>query len=154
MRQLNRSEFMFPDKHLPPGARMTYQLAAPLATHWRTATCSEVDCPNYLFGWVTAIDPSTELGQRQAHYIRTDISRRHTEQRTETGFLEFRFEAGQKCFREHQAPLEREPLYLVRGGDHRGDPLGIGVRQHTHPEHWVEEFAEHQQVLADAHQKG
>lgn len=153
MRPLNRSELMYPDKHLPPALRTTYQLLAPLETHWRPATCAEVDCPAYLYGWLTVVDPASDLGQRQAHYIRTQSGRKFTEEPTPGG-IEFRFEPGQICFRQHQAPLEREPLYVVRGGDHRGDPLGIGAREHTRPEYWVEDFAEHQQALADAHERG
>ena len=36
---------------LPSGSMKTYQMAQPLKTHWRPASCEEVDCPNYLSGW-------------------------------------------------------------------------------------------------------
>jgi hypothetical protein len=138
---------------LDADAMKTYGLVAPLATHWRPATCEEVDCPTMAAGWRTAVDEAEELGQRQAHYIRHQAGRRYVEHR-EGALTVFIFEAGQPCFAAHQAPLEREPIYLVRGGDWRGNPRGTPARVHTRPADWVDDFATHQQRLADRLQEG
>lgn len=136
---------------LPADAMTTYRIARPKGTHWRPARCAEVDCAPYLHGWRTVIDESTEQGQAQAHYIRNVAGRGFTEARDEAGLTVFTFAAGQACFAAHQhrAPLDREPLYVVRGGDWRGNPRGTQPRVHTRPEDWVDDFATHQITLAD-----
>jgi hypothetical protein len=143
MRPINR-----PTPQLPAQAMKTYQLVAPITTHYRSATCSEVACPAHQQGWSTLVDETTPLGRRQAAYIRIQAGRQFTEERTPEGTT-FAFPAGQRCFRPHQVSLEREPLYIVRDGDWRGNPRGTKPRQHTRAENWVEDFATHQQTLAD-----
>jgi len=138
---------------LPPQAMKTYALAAPLQTHWRPATCEEVDCPQYLHGWKTVVDETTDLGREQAAYIREKSGRRF-EATWDGGLTTFVFEAGQQCFATHQQPLEREPIYLVRDGDFRGNPRGTSARVHTRAEFWVEDFGGHQQRLADRIKEG
>jgi hypothetical protein len=133
---------------LPPTAMKTYQVKAPISTHTRKATCAEVNCPALANGWRTEIDETTDLGKRQAWYIRNQSGRRYTEDRRATLTI-FTFSAGQTCFAVHREPLEREPLYLVRGGDWRGNPRGIPTRQHVRAEDWLDDFATHQQTLAD-----
>ncbi len=130
----------------------TYELAAPVATHWRPATCAEADCAAYLRGWATAVPADSS----QAYYIRADSGRRFTETYPGPGQVRFEFEAGQACFKSdtHQVPLEREPLYLVRGGDWRGDPLGLGTTRHARPADWVDDFGTHQERIADTRERG
>lgn len=141
---------------MPADAYKTYAIVAPRSTHWVDATCEQVDCAHYLHGWQSVIDEATELGQRQAYYIRKQSGRRFTEARREDGLTAFTFEAGQACFDagKHQRRLDRPELYIVRDGDHRGNPRGTAPRQHVRAQDWVEDFAEHQQQLADEHQKG
>lgn len=139
---------------MPVTAYKTYRIASPISTHFRPATCAEADCGAYLHGWVSTIDESTVLGQQQAHHIRKESGRAFTEQRLPTGLTEFTFEAGQRCFKgDHQVRLDRPELYLVRDGDWRGNPTGE-KRQHHNAKDWIEDFGEHQQRLADEHQKG
>jgi hypothetical protein len=139
---------------LPAAAMKTYQIAAPLATHWRPATCEEAGCLAYLHGWQTSCDESTELGQRQAHYIRHDRSRKHTERRAETGLTVFGFEPGQTCFRPHQLPSGRPERFLVTGGDWRGNPLRTPPREHSRPDDWVEDMAESLDEIRARHERG
>ncbi len=139
---------------LPAAAMKTYQIAAPLATHWRKATCAEVDCPAFLHGWQTVCDESTELGQRQADYIRHDKTRKHAEQRAEGGLTVFVFGAGQNCFRPHQVPSGRPERFLVTGGDFRGNPLGIPPREHVRPDDWVDDMAETLDEIRTRHERG
>lgn len=125
----------------------TYQIVAPLNTHFRKATCAEVECAAQSRGWKSVIDESTTLGQAQAAYIRRDSKRKFVESKNEAGLTEFVFESGQTCFQTHQVSLERPAIFIVKDGDFRGNPTGRHM-QHTQPEHWVEDFAEHQDNVA------
>lgn len=133
---------------LPSTAFKTYQVVAPPSTHWRPATCEEIECAAMASGWQSLIDERTELGQQQAHYIRRESGRRHTERRDEAGMTVFEFVSGQRCFAPHKVRLARPEVYLVRGGDWRGNPAGQ-VRKHVNAEDWTEDFALHQERLAE-----
>jgi hypothetical protein len=137
------------EPNMPVGAYQTYSIKAPSDATVRTA-CESVGCPAWRHGWESAIDESTELGQRQAAYIRQQAGRTFREMRTEAGLTVFRFEPGQRCFAEHGT---RPELYLVRDGDWRGNPTGR-QRQHTRAVDWVEDFGEHQLRLVDQQKKG
>lgn len=142
------------DPKLPVGAMQTFQVLAPKATHFRQATCAEIDCPHYLHGWRTTIDESTELGQQQAWYVRNQSGRRFTEDRDQApGLTTFTFEAGQRCFGQHQVRLDKPELFIVRDGDWRGNPSGRR-RQHANADDWVDDFANHQDKLARELEKG
>lgn len=138
---------------LPVTAMKTYHIAAPLSTHWRPASCAEVDCLAYLHGWQTSCDETTDLGARQAHYIRHDRSRKHTERRAETGLTVFEFAAGQTCFTSHRLPVGRPERFLVVGGDFRGNPTGFR-REHTKPDFWVEDMAGNLDDIRTRHERG
>jgi hypothetical protein len=135
---------------LPASAYKTYAISSPLSTHYRDGTCDEAGCLAHRHGWQTSVDEATDLGQRQAHYIRKLSGRRFTERRTELGLTAFTFEAGQRCFATpHKVPLGRPEIYVVRGGDWRGDPTrGEATRVHSGPDAWVNDFGEHQDRLA------
>jgi hypothetical protein len=142
------------DPRLPVGAYKTYEIRAPKDTHWRVVSCAEAGCGPYLHGWRTTVDERTGLGQAQAYYVRHDRTRSHTEERLPDGLTAFTFPAGQRCFAEgHQVRVERPELYVVRGGDWRGNPTGQ-VRQHANADDWVEDFGTHQQQSADAVERG
>lgn len=93
-----------------------YRLSAPIKSHWRKATCAEIDCPNYVNGWSATIDTSTPLGQRQARYIRYNSGRHYSENATADGIVTFIFPPGQTCFGSdrHRIRIDREPLYVIR----------------------------------------
>lgn len=148
MRPLNRA----PQK-IGPEHYKTYQVTAPLKTHFRPATCDEVDCAKRANGFQAQIDVSTDLGRRQAHYIETMAGLRFV-RKVMGSIAVYTFPAGQRCFDQHRVPLEREPLYIVRGGDHRGNPRNIARRVHRRAEDWVDDFAEHQQAIADRVERG
>lgn len=133
------------DPLLPVQAYKTYEIRSPIATHFRTGTCDEVGCLAQRNGWRTKVDEMTDLGQRQAHYIRRQSGRKFTEDRE--GVTVFTFPAGQQCFTTHKVPLERPELYIVRGGDWRGNPTR-DVYRHTSPGSWVDDMAEHQDRIA------
>lgn len=105
---------------LPVTAMQTYSIDAPMATHFRPASCTEVECPHHLEGWQTLVDENAQLGQRQADYIRRHAGRAFTESREKEGVTTFTFPAGQKCFRPHQVRIDRPEIFSVVGGDFRG----------------------------------
>lgn len=139
---------------MPVQAYKTYSFTSPKQTHTRRATCAEVECQHHLRGWVTRVDVSTELGQRQAKYIRDHAGRAHTVDRSgPDSIIAFTFPAGQECFTEHRVPLWREPIFVVRDGDWRGNPTGR-KRRHANGTQWVEDFGEHQLRIKDQIEKG
>lgn len=147
MQQLNR--FM---PALPVTAMQTYQIAAPKSTHWRKATCAEVECPNHLKGWRVVVDVATDLGQAQSYYITRTSGRQYKMNRTGQTTFEFLFYPGQSCFEEHKVRLDRQELFIVRQGDWRRRTGPI--RQFDRPGHWLEHFAENQDRLKTQIERG
>jgi hypothetical protein len=154
---------------MPVQAMQTYQVTAPVATHYRPATCVEVDCDAHRYGWVTKVDESTADGQFLAGILRgacrpvsapaVNGTRRYIESRDESGMTLFEFPAGQLCFRmeasseaPHIVPLDRPENYLVRGGDWR-QHLGVS-RVHVSADEWVEDFAENQNRVIQRIERG
>lgn len=149
---------------LPAWAVKTYTVSAPLETHWRVATCTEVQCPREEFGWQTVLLEADETGAWQANYIRTQSGRKYREYRREDGMTVFEFPAGQRCFAVmirdgkvvagHPKRIERPELFIVGDGDWRGNPRDTTPIVHSGPESWVDDFATHQDTLADAAKRG
>jgi hypothetical protein len=137
------------EPNLPAAAFQTYAISTPHDTAVKAA-CEQVGCEARQHGWQTLIDETTDLGAQQATYIRTAARRIYTERPGPGGLTEFRFEPGQRCFADHQT---RPEIYVVRDGDWRGNPTGR-TRTHARPADWVEDFAEHQQQLADNTERG
>lgn len=159
MQRVNR-----PPIGLSPNKMQTYAVDSPLDTHFTKVDCEEVGCGAHDNGWATVVDESSDLGKRQAAYIRTECRpttaklapgaqcrARYIESRTEAGWTAFTFPPGQQCFQTHQKRLPREELYLVRQGDWRS--YGA-TRQHDRAEHWVEDMAENQDRLNRLIKKG
>ena len=128
----------------------------PLRTHWRPASCEEAGCVQYRHGWVSTFDLSTDLGMKQYDYCRQDKTRSWSMQRASLTLVKFVYPPGQPCFRktEHRVPLERPGRFYVAGGDFRGNPRGVPARAHRNANDWCEDFAEHQDRIATAIQKG
>ena len=113
-------------------ARQDFRVAMPPSTHRIPATCREVDCPHFLDGWMTVV----AVGSRQDIYIRHDNSRKWTVQMKEgsTTILEFIFEPGQTCFREHTRLSGRPPFYLHETADGRRLHRAQDFIEHVHEE--------------------
>lgn len=156
---------------MPVTAYKSYELRAPVATHFRKAvcgemiyaectqtdevgnpSCTEMHCSAHAHGWRTLVDVGTDLGERQAAYIGKHAGRRFVLE-VDGPLHTYTFPAGQQCFGAHLLPLERDPILIVRDGDWRGNPTGHS-RTHTRPADWIEDFAEHQSGLADEIKKG
>lgn len=142
-----------PDPQLPVTAVQTYAIHAPRSTHFVDATCVQVECADWQNGWRSRIDERTELGMGQAYYIRKESGRSFREEKDEQGLTVFTFAPGQRCFRgPHRRRLDRPEIYVVRNGDWRAN-LGL-KRQHVRAADWVEDFALHQQAVANRQQRG
>lgn len=140
---------------LPPQAFKTHLIKQPLRTHWRRATCAEVDCPRYLNGWKSVLDVSAEDGAYCALWIRAMSGLRFTEEITGPGEVTFRFPPGQMCARadSHRLPLGRPPIMLMRGGDHRTDSDARSV-VFQRAEDWRDDLGETLENWRDRKQRG
>lgn len=129
-------------------SQVHYKILNPASTHFRPATCEDVDCGGYVNGWQSTIDESTDLGQAQAHYIRAQSGRRFTETRTPAGLTEFTFPAGQECFRsgEHKTNIGRAPLFVVDSGNRR--------YRHSSADSWADDLRTHVGGIVDEINKG
>lgn len=145
--------------HLPPQSKVAYRIVAPLATHWRAATCEEVECTYYLDGWQLRAD---SLSEADRHAV--DTSGRHYKVlRIAEGETWLVFEAGQPCFRQwmpgqqfieghHRVPNNRPEAYLRSAGDWR---LYLGSHcRFDRGDQWRDDFAEHQDKLATQKERG
>jgi hypothetical protein len=142
------------EPNLPTSAYQTFQIVAPTETHTVPASCEDVECASYLNGWRMRIDLQTPLGVEQGRYIKHDSGRSYKVIDQTDGLVTLEFAANQPCFQEHRIRTQRPEVFRVKGGDHRGNPLGILTRVHKKPEFWVEEFAENQARIAEAIEKG
>lgn len=134
-----------------PQEYRTFQITSPISTHWRPATCAEIDCPHYLGGWRVRVEGLTPEMLHSA----TTSWRKYSELHVAEGENWLVFEAGQTCFRAstHKKLLDRQEIFIARDGDFRGNPTGK-VRKHTRPEFWLEDMQENQGRLSDLHKQG
>lgn len=123
----------------PPSAYKTYEVSRPRSTHFRKATCQEVDCPNWQRGWRTSCDVATPLGRTQANYIRLHSGRSWTVVAA-GDLVTFTFAPGQECFSQHTRPLDREPFFRIASGDWRQRDSGIAVRAQD----WIDDLGDNQ----------
>lgn len=135
----------------PAQAYVTYRIISPSDREVVTV-CSQVGCLSWQHGWDTLVDETSDLGRRQAAWIRTGrTGRSYRELRGPDGQTVFRFDAHQRCFTEHRT---RPELYVVQDGDWRGNPRRTQPRIHDRAEDWVEDFATHQDRLNTAQRRG
>lgn len=135
---------------LPADRYQTFQVASPVSTHFRAATCEEVGCPEFLNGWTTRLDVATQGALIQA--VR-DSGRPPSAVITEGGAISFVFEAGTACFKatEHVVRLDRPEIFVTRRGDWR---RSHSPRRYDRGDQWVDDFATNQDRLATLLQRG
>lgn len=136
----------------PAHQRRTYQIDQPLQTHYRLATCQEVDCRDYANGWVNGFDLTDPEKAAAARWVRDHSGRKFTAQLTD-GKVVLTFPAGQTCFKTHRVPLDRPPIMIVRGGDHRGNPRRERI-VHTSAESFVDQWATDLDRVNTARERG
>lgn len=120
-----------------------YKLKQRKAPRSRLATCDEVQCWPYVHGFELPIDEATDLGKRQAHYLRADRTRPKPVEQRVGALTTFRYPPGTKCFAtespEHWVAVDQ--FFIARG-------------QHTSPRLWTEQFEENQGIIADRIARG
>lgn len=137
----------------PAAAYSTFQATMAKGPQFeRKATCEEVECEAWTYGWVTRVQAGTDLEQAIRHAGRTWTSADQVD-----GWWSFIFAPGTPCFAASRHKTMVRPdipqLLVVRGGDWRGNPTGER-RVHTRPEDWAEHLHEHTAQLADRIEKG
>lgn len=129
-----------------------FSVSQPGTTHFRTATCAEVECDAHRFGWVTAVPDGAVADQVRA--IARQTGRFCTEHRVAEDQVEFTFPAGQEGFKggehDHKVSLDRPAFFRRRQID------GGSVRSIKYPsaEDWRDDFGENQEKLADEQKRG
>jgi hypothetical protein len=136
----------------------TYGLSAPQATHYRRASCKEVECPNYANGWRSGFNVTEPEQANAARIVRLHSGRLFTveELADSLGKVEkviFTFGPGQECFQQHRVALERDPVLYVRDGDWRGNDTGFKHVFGSNTD-WVDDFGEHQEKIKAAFEQG
>lgn len=118
----------------------THAVRSPISTHFRKATCEEVQCSAYQDGWhFHAESLSPEM-----LYVVTHSGRRYREVRVTQGQTFLVFEPGQPCFKSgtHVISLERPEWYFVGRGDSRVFDVRK-ARQHRNAENFVDDWSTH-----------
>lgn len=136
-----------------PELMRTYQMTQPLDTHYRVATCQEVDCSSYANGWKMGFDLHDDDRAAAARWIRDKSGYAFTYELTpDERRVIFTFAAGQQCFQTHRVFLERDPFMMIRGGS-----LGrwTGVKQaFTNPMSFLDSWATDLDKLNDRREQG
>lgn len=145
---------------LPPAFK-NYVILSPRATHFRPATCAEVQCRAFASGWETHLDESTSDGAELAAWIRgRSHGNQYSEWRAEGSTITvFRFPPFQPRpfgpeHRQHVIKTDRPDIFAVRDIS-----TGFQLQQHTGAGNgardWVDDFATNQdKVATDKARKG
>ena len=128
----------------------TYAVRSPLRTHYRKATCQEVQCPAYTNGWHYRIEHLTP----ELLYAALHSGRKYRQVDVTEGESYLVFEPGQICFdyKTHYLPLERPEFYFVGRG--RGSTFSHRRAAQYTAQNWVDKFAEKLSSLQDEIKKG
>ena len=140
----------------PAHAMKTYGLAIPRdPSYWRSVSCAEAGCRAHANGWVTRLDESIHAHAQAANDVRT-LRRGEFTETKEADLTVFTFGPGHTCFasNSHRVRSDRPPLYLVKGGDHRGNPRHVRTIVHKNGDNWVDDFAGHQDRVATLRERG
>jgi len=143
---------------LDPLVKKTYQIRAPLATHWRSATCEEVGCEFFADGWRLRKELLTDrdiytIGQIR-HYVELDVA---------DGETWLVFSPGTPCLKQwatgqlfteghHKLPVGRLGIYRLQPGDWRQYTSRPYVFDKA--DQWCDDFATHQDRLATIASRG
>lgn len=110
------------------------------------AACEDVGCDQQRFGWVTELDMSDPMAVLTANWFRSGQSGRTFRELTgkDAPVAVFRFDSGQRCFREHRT---RPGFLRVYSG-------GRAVRAHDSLANLAEDYTEHMGGIADQFERG
>lgn len=132
----------------------SYEISRPLSTHWRKATCEQIECPGWTQGYEVVVDERTDLGQRQAAYLRDQLpirSGRPVAKQYQDDMLmtHFVFAPGTECMRagEHRTSNDRPPNFLKLIGDRQHGVSGVLVR-HSGADSFVDDMSTHLEKIS------
>lgn len=135
----------------------TFSVHMPAESHWRPASCEEVDCPKWRNGWKTSFVPGTADGDKIRFFIKNStIKRTYTVVRL-ADRTEVVFPAGMECFKQdhpstrHRLPIPKPQIHVVRGGDWRASTT---ERKVVKAPEWVDRFATNQDKLKTLIERG
>lgn len=144
-------ELSRPEPKLPEHAMTTFRIVQP---HDRliVAACQAVGCEKWRNGWDNVLDMTKPAHVKAAELFRSGRTGRTFRELAAhgTNIVVFRFESGQRCFDEHRT---RPNQFIKRGGDWRGNPRQELLVHRTAAD-WQEDFAEHQDRLAEGAKRG
>lgn len=136
---------------MDPRFYQSFEIHSPIATHYRTVSCRDMECQHYLAGWVSKFDVSTQQGRAWAIAVRQS-GRRYTFEQHGTE-VTFKFPPGQTCFQApHKVAVERPELFVVRDGDWRDNPTGR--KAHVRPREFVERMADNLDYIHSEMKRG
>jgi len=121
-----------------------FRYVRPIPTHWRSATCREVACQQYLKGWTTIVPAGSDLEDYVRHQ---SVAQYIKEERTADGMIAFYFPAGQGCFNAHKhvTATGKPPTYMT------GE---LGQFQVVEHERWEWELREGYDLIEKIKKKG
>lgn len=130
---------------------LTYCIRQPMITHFRPATCAEVDCGAWRGGWQLRVEQLTPELLRAAR----NSGKRYREMTVTEGETYLVYEPGQACFDSvnHRLPLERPAFFYEGRGDFRSFTIRR-ARQHANAEDWADSMAHHLDHVRSEIQKG
>lgn len=138
---------------MPTQNYKTFQIAAPVDTHMRPATCAEIGCTAFEEGWTFE---KSALVANDLYELVTHAGKRYREMSLDdSATIYLVFEPGQPCFqaRSHRISLNR-PQFFFSG---RGDARTYTPRrayQYADGEEWSDAFANHQDIIKRVHDEG
>lgn len=138
-RPLNR-----PQPKLEVAKMVTYAVKSPRSTHTRPGTCEEFRCKAFARGFTITLPADSDRIAHAKQFVRGELDgiKRSFRLERDGTLVHLRFPKGTPCTRatRHRVSLNRPELYVVRGGDWRGN-TGV-IRRHKVADHWVEDFEE------------
>lgn len=147
---------------LPAHRRKTFVYDTPSDTHYRKATCAEVECSKYANGFAIPITPSQDIEAfegtlKQAGYtFARGEGPEHLAAEYPAGTRWLVFPPEQRCLESfknpHRIALDHDPIVSIRGGDFR---MFTGDNQHfNRVDDWVDALQESTQRLHEEIEKG
>lgn len=140
-----------PEPKMPTHLYKSYVVKSPISTHFRLATCEEVECNAYTNGWTYR---KADLDESLLHIV-THAGKSFREATLNaTGDVFLVFEPGQECFQAstHRMTLDRPEFYFAGRGDWRS--FSHRKAQQFNVDDWVDSFANHLDKINREIEKG